>query len=290
MSDTIKDMSGVNGSKEQDLIDDKGFIMSLITSKLFIFNILFAYLWLWFAKRAIRPLIQKTKEDVDRDQKYDAFARKDLGKLTKSWTFYIWAPTMFLRFAIAYGSIIIMCVISWFLSLCKSKGTFHSGITHSIVRFTQMMSAGTVLSCGGILPWNFKIVNKHVCYKKYLGPDWTPSKKQPTGIICNHQSWIDIMVNMFQQSPSHVAKEATKRIPFVGKCAEMYGCLFLQRDSKDQKRDMFTQISERQEDIDKGLYPPLIFYAEGGTSNGSCLLQFKKGGFVALKSVQPQII
>ena len=57
-------------------------------------------------------------------------------------------------------------------------------------------------------------------------------------------------------------------MPFIGKCAEMYGCLFLERDSKDQKKGMFQKITERQEQIEKGKYPPLIFYAEGGTSNG----------------------
>ena len=80
------------------------------------------------------------------------------------------------------------------------------------------------------------------------------------------------MFNMYFQSPSHVAKDATKRIPFVGYCAAMYGCLFIERDNKNQKRDMFQQILERQEQIEKGHYPPLIFYAEGGTSNGKQLL------------------
>ena len=139
----------------------------------------------------------------------------------------------------------------------------------------------------GLLPWNVTEVFIEVDYKKYLGPDWKPSKKPPTAIISNHQSWTDIMFNMYFQSPSHVAKEATKRIPFVGYCAAMYGCLFIERDNKNQKRDMFQQILERQEEIEKGHYPPLIFYAEGGTSNGKQLLQFKKGGFFSLKSVQP---
>ena len=95
---------------------------------------------------------------------------------------------------------------------------------------------------------------------------------------------------MYYQSPSHIAKEATKRIPFVGPCATMFGCLYVKRDNKDSKSDMYTQITKRQEQIEQGLYPPLIIYAEGGTSNGRQLLQFKKGGFFSLKAVRPQII
>ena len=53
---------------------------------------------------------------------------------------------------------------------------------------------------------------------------------------------------------------------------------------------MFTQISDRQALCEKGIYPPLIIYPEGGTSNGTHLLQFKKGAFAGLRSVQPIII
>lgn len=45
---------------------------------------------------------------------------------------------------------------------------------------------------------------------------------------------------------------------------------------------MFTQIKDRQDQIEKGLYPPLIINAEGGTSNGKQILKFKKGAFFTL--------
>ena len=61
-----------------DFSFDKEFIFGLVTSKLFIVNCVLSYVWLWIAKRAIRPLIQKNSDDVTRDKKYDAFARKDL--------------------------------------------------------------------------------------------------------------------------------------------------------------------------------------------------------------------
>jgi len=33
--------------------------------------------------------------------------------------------------------------------------------------------------------------------------------------------------------------------------------------------------------------PPIVIYPEGGTTNGDSLLQFKKGAFAGLHSVQP---
>ena len=137
----------------------------------------------------------------------------------------------------------------------------------------------------GVLPWNINVEHVNIDYKKYLGPDWKKSEKQASAIVSNHSSWVDIIMNMFMHMPSHVSKHSVRNIPVIGKCAEMFGCLFMERENKDSHRDMFTQIKERQEQIDQGMYPPLIFYAEGGTSNGNQLLQFKKGAFFALKSV-----
>lgn len=82
-----------------------------------------------------------------------------------------------------------------------------------------------MISCG---IWHWGIEEIDVDYSKYLGPDWKPDKnKKATAIVSNHQSWLDIMINMFYQSPSHVAKEGTKKIPFVGHCATMFGCLYV---------------------------------------------------------------
>jgi len=67
----------------------------------------------------------------------------------------------------------------------------------------------------GILRWETEYIEYD--YKKYLGPDWKydPNKK-PTMIIGNHQSFLDNFVNMYYQSPTHVAKDSVKKIPFVG--------------------------------------------------------------------------
>ena len=49
-------------------------------------------------------------------------------------------------------------------------------------------------------------------------------------------------------------------------------------------------IQQRLHEIEQGLFPPLIFNAEGGTTNGTSLLKFKKGAFVNLGAIQPKII
>lgn len=41
---------------------------------------------------------------------------------------------------------------------------------------------------------------------------------------------------------------------------------------------------------EQGLYPPLIIYPEGGTTNGTHLVKFKKGAFFSLRAVSPVVI
>lgn len=129
-------------------------------------------------------------------------------------------------------------------------------------------------------------------YKKYLGPDWKPNKNlKPSTIISNHQSWMDIMVHSTRQPPSHVAKVTTKKVPFLGYVSQAVGCLYTDRSGqKNVNQGLTDVISERQQMCEKGLYPPLIIYPEGGTSNGKQLLKFKRGAFMGLHSIQPIVI
>ena len=39
-----------------------------------------------------------------------------------------------------------------------------------------------------------------------------------------------------------------------------------------------------------GKYFPLLIFPEGGTTNGSSLINFKKGAFIAEKTVRPVIL
>ena len=141
--------------------------------------------------------------------------------------------------------------------------------------------------------WAIDVKDNYFDYTPYLGPDWkkTISYGKAGSIVANHQSWIDILVHMYRQIPSHTAKTATLYLPFIGYISECAGCLFLDRDgSKEEKKNTIKQIIERQKECEKGIYPPLIQYVEGGTTNGRELIQFKKGAFVGLHSVQPVIV
>jgi hypothetical protein len=44
---------------------------------------------------------------------------------------------------------------------------------------------------------------------------------------------------------------------------------------------------ERQVLAEQGLVPPLLIYPEGCTTNGECIITFKRGSFSSLRAVKP---
>jgi len=77
-------------------------------------------------------------------------------------------------------------------------------------------------------------------------------------------------------------------MPGVGLIAEQAGCMFIDRaDTSGSKKGLMEKIDARQKLSEEGKLYPLIINPEGGTTNGSMLIKFKRGAFAGLHSVQP---
>ena len=86
-----------------------------------------------------------------------------------------------------------------------------------------------------------------VDYRKWLGPDWTPTYDGASIIISNHNSWNEVF-NTFlfvRPMPGFIAKESIKEIPSVGLIATAVGTLFMSRKSKEDRLLIFENIKKR---------------------------------------------
>jgi lysophosphatidylcholine acyltransferase/lyso-PAF acetyltransferase len=107
----------------------------------------------------------------------------------------------------------------------------------------------------------------------------------------NHTSWLDIVATMWTSCPSFLAKEEISRIPVIAQVSNSIQSVYVKRgDTKEKRAEIIKVILQRQLDAEKGLFPKLLIFPEGATTNGSCLIQFKKGAFLSLRSVQPLFI
>lgn len=106
-------------------------------------------------------------------------------------------------------------------------------------------------------------------------------------ITSNHCSWVDIIYFLTApELPAFVSKATVKTMPFIGTIASAMQCIFVER-TKD-KGAAIKAIVQRQKlmKIQKG-FPKLLLFPEGTTTNGTGLMQFKKGAFLEMLPVQP---
>ena len=78
----------------------------------------------------------------------------------------------------------------------------------------------------------------------------------------------------------------------MGSAAKCLDSIFIPRAGSDEERaQIIKQIGDRQKQIeDEGKLNSLVIYPEGTTSNGTCILPFKKGAFMAETSYKPVVL
>ena len=139
-----------------------------------------------------------------------------------------------------------------------------------------------------------KTIVKQQDYSFYLGPDYMKDIKPKfvSIFVSNHISWIDIMVFIAQYSVTFASKKEIKRIPIAGYISKVRGCIYITREGNEEKRlGNIEKIKKRQLAIEKdGLYPMFCVFAEGGTTNGQCLIPFKRGAFVSECTLTPTVL
>lgn len=132
-------------------------------------------------------------------------------------------------------------------------------------------------------------------YSEYLGPNYkesTPLPKKVSTLVCNHSTWVDTTMLFQYFRHSFVSKKSVINAPVMGIVGQAMGCVFIPRGASQEIRDgIVLQIGERQRQVEEnGEYPPFVIFPEGGTSNGTCLLPFKRGAFSSGRAVRPVVM
>jgi 1-acyl-sn-glycerol-3-phosphate acyltransferase len=97
----------------------------------------------------------------------------------------------------------------------------------------------------------------------------TPSN-EPALWVCNHISWLDILLLAGNHTVDFIAKSDVGKWPFIGHLVRKSGTLLINRDNKFQAYRSLPLIQQR---ISKG--PPVIIFPEGTTTVGTTTLPFK---------------
>jgi lyso-ornithine lipid O-acyltransferase len=88
-------------------------------------------------------------------------------------------------------------------------------------------------------------------------------------VVCNHLSYLDIVILSAVMPCFFVSKVEIDRWPFFGKAARTGGTIFINRSSRASAAAVARQIAERL-----ALQFPVLVFPEGTSSDGSTVLRF----------------
>ena len=161
------------------------------------------------------------------------------------------------------------------------KGPMKNGIRKWLINFFYTFSVNINLFLSGC---NSSLKHVDADYSEYLGKGYKDSFKKikrTSTLVCNHVSYMDATVMIKEIRPALAPSAEFKNAPLVGTLIKVLDSIFIPRGGSEEKRAAaLATIGDRQKIIEEtGIYSPLLIFAEGATSNGSSILQFKKGSF-----------
>ena len=239
-----------------------------------------------FILRWIRKLSYLAKDCIRFNKQYEAFTRNDYN----NWSPFCMVLSGIFIFPVKVVLIVFFCVTALVLvkffkflfcvrSYDDERPVFRFFCTFVCKTCTRIIC----LLCGII-----------TTYKKVtLNPSKYPKIKINTEIqtspimISNHTSWTDIFFYMSRLSPGFVSKAAVKKVPLVSTLAQFLQSIFVERENSSNREAALEKIEERVDAILSGRkLNSIMVFPEGTTTNGKCVIGFKKGAFSTKSGVK----
>lgn len=123
-------------------------------------------------------------------------------------------------------------------------------------------------------------------------------KREATGtIVSNHCSYLDVLIHAYLSFPSFVAKHGVKNVWYWGFLSRLLDCLYVAharsvQDTTASKDQLIRSATDRVVERQRIASPdqPLLIFPEGTTTNGRCMVHFRRGAFVGGVPVQPVVL
>ena len=179
---------------------------------------------------------KKLRGDTTVNTKYYAFHRHDV----QNWTVLrLTLCNFFFLFPIRFG--IAWCIVLWQTTLIlivmigQPKDKKLTRWRELFLRYSVKPVARLHLLCSGCVWVNYNY-KKDIDYKQWLGDEWVPSFEGAGIQVCNHQSWLDIMLFIYSDFPSFIADSKVKDLPGVGIIAQAAQTVFTIRGGSKEAR------------------------------------------------------
>jgi len=98
----------------------------------------------------------------------------------------------------------------------------------------------------------------------------TPVTDKPVLILSNHVSWVDIPAIGSIMPLVFISKSEVRNWPLVGPAAELLHTIFVDRSRRQKTAEVNATIARKMKSGD-----PVVLFAEGTSSDGNRVLQFR---------------
>jgi 1-acyl-sn-glycerol-3-phosphate acyltransferase len=112
-----------------------------------------------------------------------------------------------------------------------------------------------------------------------------PPVRGPLLIVCNHISWLDILVLHASRHCRFVSKADVRQWPLIGTMATAAGTLYIERESRRDAMRVVHRMAQALQDGDI-----LAVFPEGTTSDGAQLLPFHANLIQAAVAAQVPVL
>ncbi|KAL6118363.1 lpcat4 [Pungitius sinensis] len=113
-------------------------------------------------------------------------------------------------------------------------------------------------------------------------------KEAPVLVVAPHSSFMDMVALMPTRLATVVSRSENTSLPVVGALLEFNQAVLVSRKDPESRRRAVAQVTERL--TSDGYWPQMLMFPEGTTTNGSVLIKFKPGAFLAGLPVQPVLL
>lgn len=113
-------------------------------------------------------------------------------------------------------------------------------------------------------------------------------EEAPLLAVGPHSSFLDILVVLPTGLPTVVSRSENATLPVIGALLEFNQSLLVRRTDPDSRRQCAAQLRERL--TSNGRWPQMLIFPEGTTTNGTALIKYKPGAFMAGVPVQPVLL
>ncbi|XP_072314925.1 lysophospholipid acyltransferase LPCAT4 [Eucyclogobius newberryi] len=114
------------------------------------------------------------------------------------------------------------------------------------------------------------------------------TREAPVLVAAPHSGFLDMLSLLPTQLPTVVSRSENTSLPVVGALLEYNQSVLVSRKDPQSRKKAVVQLGERLKS--NGVWPQMLMFPEGTTTNGKVLIKFKPGAFLAGVPVQPVLL